>query len=113
MRMRTLNEAAGELGTTRDKLRRGIIAGRYPSMKWGNRTLVDVDVLRPLLDAEKGEGHMVRIQECAEQIGMSQGTLRRMANSGLVPCERRGAWFYFNPAEVQAAIEKRMTRRQK
>lgn len=108
MRMRTLNEAAAELGTTRERLRRGIAAGRYPAMKWRNRFLVDIDVLAPILAAEDEAANTIGIKECAEQLGLSVDVIRRMARSGVIPSERRGRYFRFRLHEVQAAIEQRM-----
>lgn len=108
MKMRTLNEAAAELGTTRERLRRGIAAGRYPAMKWGNRYLVDIDVLAPILAAEDEAARTIGITECAAQLGLSADVIRRMARSGLIPCERKGRYFRFRLEEVQAAISKQM-----
>lgn len=108
MRMRTLNEAAAELGTTRDKLRRGIASGKYPSLNWGNRYLVDVDVLGPLLKREAEAQNTIGITECAEQLGLSVDVLRRMTRSGLIPYERKGRYYRYRLADVEAAIHNQM-----
>ena len=109
MKMRTINEAAGELGITRHRLNSGIRDGRYPSMQWGSRKLVDVDALRPIVEAEKTREGMVRIQECADLIGVSATTLRNMLHKGIVPYERRGQYFYFDVDAVKEALRQRMT----
>lgn len=108
MKIRTLNEAAAELGTTRDRLRRGIAAGKYPFMTWGNRYLVDVDLIAPILAAEDEAKNTIGIKECAEQLGLSVDVIRRMARSGLIPYEQKGRYYRFRLSEVEAAIRKQM-----
>lgn len=110
MKMRTLNEAAAELGTTRMKLRAAVLAGTIPHLKWGNRYLVDVDVVGPMLrECEPGADGTLSLIECAEQIGLAPDALRRMALAGLVPYRRSGRYYRFVLADVQAAIRKEMT----
>ncbi len=57
MKFRTCREAAEELneefGVNQSHLKRGCMEGKYPSMKIGNRLLVDVDALRPILERER------------------------------------------------------------
>lgn len=108
MKMRTLNEAAAELGTTRDRLRRGVVSGKYPALSWRNRYLVDVDELGPILAAEDEAKNTIGIKECAEQLGLSADVIRRMARSGVVPYERQGRYYRFRLKEVEAAIRKQM-----
>lgn len=108
MRIRTLNEAAAELGTTRDRLRRGIAAGKYPFLNWGNRYLVDVELLEPILAAEDEAKNTIGIKECAEQLGLSVDVIRRMARSGLIPFEQQGRYYRFRLNDVEAAIRKQM-----
>lgn len=113
MKLRTLTEAAKLLGISRRRLRAGIEEGRYPAMEWGNRLLVDVDVLAKIIAEERRreearEG-LIGMRECAEAIGVSMETLRRMAQTGVVPCERQGRFYKFRLAEVEAAIRRNMT----
>lgn len=113
MKLRTLTEAAKLLGISRRRLRAGIEEGRYPAMEWGNRLLVDVDVLAKIIAEERrkeasGVG-WVGLRECAEAIGVSTETLRRMAQAGVVPYKRHGRFYRFQPAEVEAAIRRNMT----
>lgn len=112
MKLRTLNEAADALGMTRRKLRAGIEAGKYPALNWGNRLLVDMDALGPIVDAERRqrERHegMISLKECAEAIGVSQDALRRMALNGLVPYERSGRYYRFSLEAVENAIRNGM-----
>lgn len=112
MKLRTINEAARALGISVTRLRRGIAAGKYPSVQWGNRALVDLDVLGPILEEERqreaAEG-TVGLRECAEAIGVSQDALRRMALAGLVPYQRGGRFYRFRIQDVEAAIRGKMT----
>lgn len=108
MKMRTLNEAAAELGTTRDRLRRGVASGRYPALSWRNRYLVDVDALGPILAAEDEAQNTVGANECAELLGLSADVIRRMARSGLIPYERQGRYYRFRLKDVETAIRKQM-----
>lgn len=110
MKMRTLNEAAAELGTTRDRLRRGVVSGKYPALNWRNRYLVDVDALRPILAAEDEAQNTVGVHECAELLGLSADVIRRMARSGLIPHERQGRYYRFRLKDVEDAIHKRMVK---
>lgn len=108
MKLRTLNEAAEALNLTRRQLRMGIESGRYPALSWGNRLLIDLDEIAPIVaqerqQRERHEG-MIGLRECADAIGISQDALRRMALSGLVPYERSGRYYRFRLAAVEEAI---------
>ena len=110
MRIRTLNEAAEALGCSRARLRSGVLEGRYPHMMWGNRYLVDLDVVAPIVAAEDAEAaeHPMGLRECAAAIGVSESTLRAMAEDGLVPSTRgRGRW-RFRLSEVEDALRDAM-----
>ncbi len=112
MKMRTLNEAAEELGLKRHLLRKGITDGRYPSMVWGNRRLVDVDQLRPIVEAERraAEAHegLIGLRECAGLVGLTPDTLRRMTKAGYVPFEKSGPYYRYHLADVEAALREHM-----
>ena len=109
MKLRTLNEAAEALGVSRRQLQQGIQAGKYPSIKWGNRTLIDLDAMTEIVEAERErcEG-LVDLRTCAEAIGVSQDALRRMAKAGLVPYRRDGRRYVFDIEKVAAAIRAAM-----
>ena len=110
MKLRTLNEAAAELGVKRERLRRGVAEGRYPFMQWGNRRLVDIDALGPILAAEDEANNTIGITECARRLGLSPDALRGMARRGLVPYERQGKNYRFRLADVEKALEQRMNK---
>lgn len=115
MKLRTLNEAAEELGTNRTRLRNGVIEGRYPYLKWGNRYLVDVDRLAGILEREeeaKGRD-MVGLRACAAEIGVQPSALRRMAEAGFVPCRTAGGRYRFRVRDVKKALEERMNQEKK
>jgi len=107
MKLRTLNEAVAELGTSRMRLRRGIQAGKYPCLQWGNRMLVDIDVLGPMLEAEDADS-TIGVAECAERVGLSASTLRRMAQKGLIPCEMENNHYRFRLHDVESALKQMM-----
>ena len=110
MKMRTLNEAAEALGTTRHRLRRGIDAGRYPQLKWGNRVLVDLDVIGPIIQAEDAEAEKtVGIGELSELTGLPPTTIRRMCKQGVLPYTKdKQSRYKFRPSEVLAALQNMM-----
>lgn len=110
MKMRTLNEAAEALGTSRHRLRRGIDAGRYPAMKWGTRLLVDLDVIGPIVKAEDAEAEKtVGIGKLSELTGLPPATIRRMCKTGMLPyTQDKQRRYKFRPSAVIAAIENMM-----
>lgn len=110
MKMRTLNEAAEALGTTRHRLRRGIAAGRYPALHWGSRLLVDLDVVAPIVKAEDAEAERtVGMGQLSELTGLPPETLRRMCREGVLPYRKdKQGRYRFRPSEVMAAIENMM-----
>lgn len=112
MKLRTINEAARELGIPVHRLRRGIQAGKYPSLRWGNRVLVDLDALKPILEEERrqsADADAVDLNTCADAIGVTSDVLWRMAQAGLVPYTRVGRAYRFQVAAVEAAIREKMT----
>lgn len=104
MRMRTINEAAESLGVTREQIKRGMDDGRYPFTMWGNRRLVDIDVLREIIDAENAKEKPVGICECARRTGLSVNTIRRMRQRGFLPATKIGRNYKFDLAEVQRIL---------
>ena len=89
MRIRTLNEAAEALGTTRHRLRRGIDAGRYPVMRWGQRLLVDLDVIEPIVRAEDAEAEArVGIGEISRMTACRRRPSAGCARTGFSPMSR-------------------------
>ena len=110
MKLRTIHEAAEALGLSRRKLKEGIAQGKYPAVKWGSRLLVDADALERILAEERAAAPTVSARECAEAIGVSESTLRRMARTGLVPFRREGRRGLFVVDEVIQELEGRMRR---
>lgn len=108
MKMRTLNEAAQELGTTRAYLRTGVLSGKFPCYRWGNRYLVDLDIIGPIVAAEKNTADTISAKDCALAIGLTPDALLRMAKAGVVPYHREGRYYRFRVAEVEAALREGM-----
>lgn len=105
MKLRTLNEAAELLGVSRRRLREGIADGRYPTFRWGNRQLVDLDTLRKIIEREDAaRNRMIGTKACAEAVGVSPSTLRRMAVAGVVPSIKEGRYWWFDLDAVTRAI---------
>ena len=104
MRFQTIPEAARLLGLTTQQLRRGIAAGRYPSYEINGRTMVDVDSLGEIIEAEK---RTISIEEAAELTGLSKTMIRRGARGGWLPCEKIGKAYRFTPARLLEALEGR------
>ena len=111
MKLRTLNEAAEALGTNRTRLRKGVVDGRYPCLKWGNRYLVDLEVVGPIIEEEdaRNSDPSLSLRACAEAIGVKPTTLKRMVESGMVPCRRSGGHYCFRLREVLTALDDLMT----
>lgn len=113
MRLKTMTEAAKLLGVSRRRLKAGIDDGRYPSLRFGSRIMVDVDVLRPIIFKEnraeaQAQGRMMGLRACAKEIGVSEWTLKAMAETGLVPCRKKGRYWMFDPDAVKRAIRTNM-----
>lgn len=113
MKFRTCREAAEELndefGVNQSQLKRGCMEGKYPSMKIGNRLLVDVDALKPILARERRERmELLSTTELAQRIGLSESTIRRAVADGWLPCRVVGRNMRFDLMDVQRAIGERM-----
>ena len=108
MKLRTLKEATEILGVSRKYLRDGVTEGRYKAFYWGNRMLLDVEELEPIIAEERRqrEAHagMIGLRECAEAIGIKPESLRLMAVAGLVPHKKVGRYYRFRLEDVVAAI---------
>ena len=109
MRLRTLQEAASELGMSRGTLRTKVISGKVPYIMWGNRYLVDMDVVTPIIESLEDTDGTISTAECAEVIGVAPSALQAMAKAGLVPYRRRGRYYRFILADVMEAIRGNMT----
>lgn len=105
MLLKTIRDAVAILeGVSESRLRRAVQANEVPSMKLGNRTLVDVDVARAVLAAQEGE----KIEAVSKQTGLAVTAIRRAIREGWMPCTKPGKAYLFNMAEVTAAIERRI-----
>ncbi len=113
MKFRTCREAAEELneefGVNQSHLKRGCMEGKYPSMKIGNRLLVDVDALRPILERERQDQQgLLSTTELAQRTGLSESAIRRAVTEGWLPCRIVGRNMRFDLMDVQRAIGERM-----
>ena len=110
MRIRTLNEAAAALGISRHRLRRGIAAGRYPTLPWGNRALVDLDAIEPIVAAENAEAEKtVGVGQLSALTGLPPTTIRKMCKAGMLPYTKdKQRRYLFRVSDVMAAIQNMM-----
>ena len=102
MRLLTIPEAARILKMDKQKLRRGVQAGRYAHYEIDGRTMVDVDALGEIIEAEK---RTIGIEEAAELTGLSKTMIRRGVRGGWLPCEKIGKAYRFVPARLLEALE--------
>lgn len=114
MKMMTCREASEALqayGMTASRIKRGCLEGKYPHIRIGNRILVDVDKLAPMVAEDARTEDMLSTAALALRIGLSESTIRRAVAEGWMPCEIIGRNMRFRLAEVQAAIERKMGER--
>ena len=88
MRLKTIPEAARELGWDIQRFRRRVQSGGVPRYVLGGRTLVDVDEAARILDKETGS---ISVQDASALTGLSETILRRAAQAGSGSC-RRSCW---------------------
>lgn len=108
MNLQPVHKAQQMAGVTEYALRKAIREGKVQVLKWGNRQLVDVDAVREALDERIAMEGYLTTAELSKETGLGAGTIRRMANEGLLPCERFGGVYYFDKDEVMKAIAERM-----
>jgi hypothetical protein len=104
MRLKTIRDAATALNVSESRVRRAAQARQVPTMQLGNRTLVDIDAAREVLDEPDG----VKIQAASEQTGLTITAIRRAIREGWMPYTKRGKAFVFDMEAVQAAIAQRI-----
>ena len=114
MKLMTCREASMQLteyGVTLSRLKRGCMSGKYPYLRIGNRVLVDLDVLLPLVAEERDNRELLSTSELSLRIGLSETTIRRAVAEGWMPCKVVGRNNRFDLEAVQAAIAERMSNR--
>ncbi len=113
MKLMTCREASAalreEYGVTQLQLKRRCLADKCPHIRIGNRLLVDVDVLRTLLDEERQREQLMGTTDLARHIGLSESTIRRAVAEGWLPYHKVGRNMRFSLSEVQQAIQDRMS----
>lgn len=88
-------------------IRRGARAGRFPHLTIGEHIVVDIDVLVPLLQAEKERRNRVSSVELAELTGLTPSAIRRGVQEGWLPCDREGRHLRFHIEKAKAALVER------
>lgn len=105
MNLQTVRTVCKELGVSEGSVRRAIADKRLPTMKLGNRMLVDLDTAMDILKPMK-EG--ASIEDVSQATGLNITAIRRGIREGWIPCEKPGKAYVFQLDEVLKAIENRM-----
>lgn len=105
MNLQTVRTVCKELGVSEGSVRRAIADKRLPTMKLGNRMLVDLDTAKDILKPMK-EG--ASIEDVSQATGLNITAIRRGIREGWIPCEKPGKAYVFQLDEVLKAIENRM-----
>lgn len=106
MRLMTCSEASKELGVSRERIKRGVDAKRYPYVLLPQgRILVDLDELSPIINFEDALKNYIGIVELSKETGLSREVLRRGAEEGWIPSVKMGIRYRFSLDEVMAAID--------
>lgn len=108
MKMRTIPEAAKELGLSESFLRRGVEAGKWKIFQAGRRTLVDVEeVAQSKSSARPGAD----VSGISQLTGLSDHRIRQGIRDGWIPHWMDGNKYAMDPDEVQRAIQDRMQKK--
>ena len=110
MKLMTISEASRALDVPKCRIERGVKSGKYPSMRWMSRRLVDVETLaRIFAEEEAAKEDRVGIRQLSELTGLPTATLRRMCRAGLIPGQQdKNKRYIFSVTEVMEAIQKLM-----
>lgn len=112
MKLMTCREASRHLadyGVTQSKIKRGCEAGKYPFLRVGNRILVDLDALMPIVEEEGRRLELLSTAELAMRIGLSESSIRKAVADGWMPCQIVGRNMRFDLEAVQDAVIERMS----
>lgn len=108
MNLQPVNRARQLTGVTEYALRKAIQEGKIQVLKWGNRQLVDVDMVREVLSERKPiEAYWSTVQ-LSEKTGLRASTIRKMAQEGVLPHEKIGNAYYFDKETILTDIAQRM-----
>ncbi|MDO4837835.1 MAG: helix-turn-helix domain-containing protein [Clostridia bacterium] len=108
MNLQPVNRARQLTGVTDYALRKAIREGKIQVLKWGNRQLVDVDVVCEVLGKRKSPDQYWSAKELSEITGLRTSTIRKMAQEGLLPHEKIGNAYYFDKETILTDIAQRM-----
>ncbi|MEG1515881.1 MAG: hypothetical protein RSD95_13410 [Clostridia bacterium] len=106
MKFMTITEAARALEVERYRIQRRVNDGLFPFVRVGKRELVDIDVIGPLLEAERSDG--MGIAEVSAVTGLSASAIRRAIRDGWMPAEIKNGRYRIDLQAVRDAISKRM-----
>ena len=86
-------------------MRRAIASKSLPTMRLGNRMLVDLDTAQSILKPAKAGAS---IEDVSQATGLNVTAIRRGIREGWIPYEKPGKAYIFQLDEVLKAIEQRM-----
>ena len=92
---------------SRSTLARLVKSGTITSLQVGNRALIDIEELRPHLDAF---GSM-NLREIASETGLTESIIRRGMAEGWIPFRRSRRTYSFDLDLVYEAIRARMNKK--
>lgn len=102
MKYLKVSEAAKQLEVTEQRIRRGMAAKRYPHLKIGSHSMVDVDALADIIAKEGHKG--LSIKEICAETGLRQTAMRQAMKEGWIPYWKLGKAFQFDLDAVQLAL---------
>jgi Helix-turn-helix domain len=87
---------------------RPVTYGDLQTMKQALREEILQDLRRLLAEqAPTPQKKWLKNNEVRDLLGVSAGTLQSMRDNGILPFSRIGRHFYYDPAEIEAVIERR------
>lgn len=111
MKFMTPREAAAHLseyGLSVEQARRRAKSGEYPHIYVGGRMLIDVDAVRPMLEARGEHAQTISTAELSAALGLKPTAIRRGVSEGWLPCRMAGHHYRFVLEDVEAALARRM-----
>lgn len=105
MNLQTVRTVCKELGISEASVRRAIASKSLPTMRLGNRMLVDLDTAQSILKPAKAGAS---IEDVSQATGLNVTAIRRGIREGWIPYEKPGKAYIFQLDEVLKAIEQRM-----
>lgn len=105
MKLKSVREAAEEIGIGVMTLRRAVWQGEIGHMDIWSRTYVDTDEAAAWYERVR---ERMTPDRASEFYGVPERWLRQMARSGQLPCETVGNRIFFRAEDLERALKDRM-----